>query len=268
LVDYRSWEPWYEAIRRAFGYSLSLEEDERAARILDSLLSGFNIQEALRRAEELLRGRTVLAFGAGPNLEGHLRLVKEALKGLDRTNITLVSADGATAALLEAGLRPDIITTDLDGDVNAILEANRAGSLVVVHAHGDNIGALLRHVRAFRNGLLLGTCQTRPVGRVFNFGGFTDGDRAVFMALHFGARRVLLAGWYFGGLIGRFSKPRLRGHVRAGEVKGMKLDFARKLLSWLASLHPGRVFVLEEVVPNAETIGPGELASFLRGGGS
>jgi len=266
LVDYRSWEPWYEAIRRALGYSL--EEDERATRILDGLLSGFNIQEALRRAEELLKGRTVLVFGAGPNLEWHLRLVREALKGLGRACIALASADGATAALLEAGLRPDIITTDLDGDVNAILEANRAGSLVVVHAHGDNIRALREHVRAFRNGLLLGTCQTRPVGRVLNFGGFTDGDRAVFMAFHLGARRVLLAGWYFGGLVGRFSKPWLRGHVRAGEVKSMKLNFARELLSWLASLHPGRIFVLEEEVPGAETIGPGELASFLRGGGS
>ena len=265
MVDYRSWEPWYEAIRQAFGYSL--EEDERAARILDGLLSGFDVQEALRRAGELLKGKTVMVFGAGPNLEGHLELVKEALTGLDRADLTLVSADGATTALLEAGLRPDIITTDLDGDVNAILKANRAGSLVVVHAHGDNIRALLEHVKSFRNGLLLGTCQTRPVGRVLNFGGFTDGDRAVFMALHLGAHRVLLAGWHFGGLVGRFSKPWLQGHVEAGEVKRMKLDFARKLLSWLASLYPGRIFVLEEEVPSAETIGPGELASFLRGGG-
>ena len=266
MVDYRSWEPWYEAIREAFGYSL--EEDERAARILDDLLSDFDIQEALKRARELLKGKTVLVFGAGPNLEEHLKLVKEALGGLNRACITLVSADGATAALLKAGLRPDIITTDLDGDVNAILKANRACSLVVVHAHGDNIRALLEHVKSFRNGFLLGTCQTRPVGRVLNFGGFTDGDRAVFMAFHLGAHRVLLTGWYFGGLVGRFSKPWLQEHVKAGKVKSMKLDFARKLLSWLASLYPGRIFVLDEEVPKATTIGPGELASFLRGGGS
>ncbi len=260
-MDYRSWEPWYEAIREAFGYSL--EADRRAAELLDELLADYDLSSALARAEEALRDRRVVVFGAGPNLEDHIAVLSGALRA---PGLTVMAADGATRGLLEAGLRPDIITTDLDGDIEALREANRAGSLVVIHAHGDNMPALLAHARSFRNGLTLGTCQTEPVGRVMNFGGFTDGDRAVFMAFHLGADRVLLAGWHFGGLVGRFSKPWLDRAIRANCVKRMKLDFARRLLSWLAELYPGRLFVLEEVIPGAITLGQPELAEFLGGG--
>jgi len=260
-VDYCSWEPWYETIRRAFGYSL--EADRRAAELLNELLADYDLSSALTRAEEALRGRKVVVFGAGPNLEEHITVLLEAAGA---PGLTVMAADGATKALLEAGLRPDIITTDLDGDIEALREANRLGSLVVIHAHGDNMPALLAHARSFRNGLTLGTCQTEPVGRVMNFGGFTDGDRAVFMAFHIGAECVLLAGWHFGGLVGRFSKPWLRKATWAGRVKKMKLDFAKKLLSWLAELYPGCLFVLEEHIPGAITLGQSELEEFLGGG--
>jgi len=264
MVELRAWEPWYEEIRRAFGYSL--EADLGAAHLLDELLRGYDIEGALRRARDLLTNRRAVVFGAGPNLEEHLELYIRASHGLGRRDITIIAANGATSALLERELLPDIITTDLDGDVNSILEANRRGSLVVIHAHGDNVEALKRYARSFKDGLTLGTCQTRPVGALLNFGGFTDGDRAVFMALHLGASAVLLAGWSFSGLVGRFSKPGLSGPVEASEVKKMKLSFAKKLVSWLASLEPGRILVLKEEIPNTIRLEGEELRTFLSGG--
>ena len=266
MVEFRAWEPWYEEIRKAFGYSL--EADLRAARLLNELLRGYDIGRALRRAEELLSGRRVVVFGAGPNLEEHLELCLRALSGVKDEEITIIAADGATSALLEHDLVPDIITTDLDGDVNSILEANERGSLAVIHAHGDNIEALRRYVRSFGSHLTLGTCQTRPVGVLLNFGGFTDGDRAVFMALHLGASSTLLAGWSFSGLVGRFSKPGLRGPVEASDVKKMKLSFAKKLVSWLADLNPGKIFVLEEEIPGTTRLDADMLEAFLSGGES
>jgi len=263
MVSFQAWKPWYEEIRGAFGYSL--EADSRAAQLLNELLEDYDMEIALRRARELLSDKQVVIFGAGPNLEDHLEAYLRAVSGLKDPDITVISADGATHALLERGLLPDIITTDLDGYINSILEANEMGSLVIIHAHGDNMEALRRYARSFKNGLTLGTCQTRPVGSLLNFGGFTDGDRAVFMALHLGASRILLAGWSFGGLIGRFSKPGLERPVEASPVKRMKLSFAKKLISWLATLYPRKIFVLEEDIPNTVRLDKGELKIFLLG---
>lgn len=43
----------------------------------------------------------------------------------------------------------------------------------------------------------IATTRTKPFGRVYNFGGFSDGNRCVFVAKEFGARSVQLAGFYF-----------------------------------------------------------------------
>ena len=52
----------------------------------------------------------------------------------------------------------------------------------------------------------IGTTQTNPFNKIQNFGGFTDGDRAVFLASYFGAKKVILFGMDFGKKIGRQSR--------------------------------------------------------------
>ena len=44
---------------------------------------------------------------------------------------------------------------------------------------------------------VIGTTQIEPISDVYNFGGFTDGDRAVFLAEHFGAKEIELVGFDF-----------------------------------------------------------------------
>jgi hypothetical protein len=66
---------------------------------------------------------------------------------------------------------------------------------------------------------------------VYNFGGFTDGDRAVFLAIGMGAKLVALAGMDLGQVVGRYSKKK----VRSVEVKILKLKICKELLEWLAS---------------------------------
>ncbi len=81
---------------------------------------------------------------------------------------------------------------------------------------------------------ILGTCQTEPpLDVVYNFGGFTDGDRAAFLAEELGAREITLVGFDFGTVVGRWSKPRLKEHSPVWESKRKKFEFAKELLDWL-----------------------------------
>ena len=74
---------------------------------------------------------------------------------------------------------------------------------MIVHSHGDNINRL-PYAILFK--YCLGTTEDKPFGKIKNFGGFTDGDRCVFLANHFGASKIILIGMDFGIHIGRYSK--------------------------------------------------------------
>jgi uncharacterized Rossmann fold enzyme len=209
-MDFPEWEPHYLRIVREFGFSV--EEDERAARLLHAL-GGDKVQ---CRPACLTRriGREVTVVGDGPNLESELG--REPLQG------TVIAADGATSTLLHSrGKVPDIIVTDLDGEVADQISASAQGAVVVVLAHGDNIAALERYVPWFTGTITL-TTQARPFDDVYNFGGFTDGDRAVMLARHFGAQKIRLLGF-------DLENPRPK-KGRDIEVKRRKLEEARKLI--------------------------------------
>lgn len=186
-----AWEPLYLEILDDFGFSR--RRDEEAADLLLELLRRSDPQgerdgQIMAELSGLLKGRAVAVCGNAPSLAMELRekeLVAHAL----------IAADGATSVLLRSGISPDVIVTDLDGDPEDILRAEELGSIVVVHAHGDNLDALREWVpRMVR---VLGTVQSRPMDGVHNFGGFTDGDRCVFLARHFGAGPIKLIGFDF-----------------------------------------------------------------------
>jgi uncharacterized Rossmann fold enzyme len=181
-MDFATWEPFYLQILDDFGFSRS--RDEAVAAELDRLLGGTRIPESELRS--LLRGKEVTVAGNGPNVVAEIR----ASRGI------LLTADEATSVALEAGLRPAILVTDLDGNVADQVKANDAGTVAVVHGHGDNGPAVQKWAPMFR-GETIATTQSRPSGGLRNFGGFTDGDRAVFLADHFGAARIHLVGFDF-----------------------------------------------------------------------
>jgi uncharacterized Rossmann fold enzyme len=104
------------------------------------------------------------------------------------------AADAAADVLFTHGIRPDAVFTDLDGATDLLLSMNAAGTIVVVHAHGDNI-PLLRHWTKKFSGPVVATTQSTPLPHVHNFGGFSDGDRAVFAADALGAKTIILVGF-------------------------------------------------------------------------
>lgn len=179
VLDHREWHPIYMDIVSHFGYSV--EEDRRSARLLGEL-RGTDGLEPL----EKLRGKRVEV--QGPLME----VPREEIQ---------IPAGSAISRALEMGGKPYMIVTDLDGDTEKQLEANLNGVTAVIHAHGDNMDLVNEWAGRF-TGHVISTCQCEPVRGVYNFGGFTDGDRAVFIADHFGAREIVLNGWDLGTPVG------------------------------------------------------------------
>jgi len=195
---YKEWAPIYKKIVDDFGFSI--KKDELAANVLEGLLKKkkpFLIKEL----KELIYDKEVIVFGAGPSLENSIERNKK--KYASKLKIT---ADGATTALLEKNILPDIIVTDLDGKVPDQILACSKGSIMVIHAHGDNINKIKNYVPEFK-GKIIGSTQTDPkeYKNVYNFGGFTDGDRAICLANHFNAKKIHLVGFDFNGDIGKYS---------------------------------------------------------------
>jgi uncharacterized Rossmann fold enzyme len=227
-MDFRAWAPEYRRIRQEFGFSE--EEDERAVEVLRELLrhhpGALSREEAVRLLDHLVRGRRVWVVGpAGQPMPFRGPLFR-------RPPDVVVAADGATTVCLRHGLIPDIIVTDLDGIIPDEIRACEGGAVVVVQAHGQNMSALRRWLPRFP-GRIIGSGPTEPVPPILNAGGFTDGDRAVYLAQAFQAQEVVLVGFDFETAVAKGSgSPRL---------KQKKLFWARELLRTLAKQTPLRI---------------------------
>ncbi|MEM2123675.1 MAG: 6-hydroxymethylpterin diphosphokinase MptE-like protein [Candidatus Bathyarchaeia archaeon] len=226
-MDFKEWWPWYLRIVEEFGFDV--DRDRLSARVLNGILNGKALPlEELRRS---FRGGRFIVFGCGPSLESDLY---EALRLRLLSKYLPVAADGAANALLwRARISPYAVVSDLDGGPRGLLGADKRGSIMVLHAHGDNLDKIEQLAPIFK-GRVAGTTQAEPLSNVYNFGGFTDGDRAVFMLEELDSERIVLMGMDFGLKVGRYSKPGLRRDMPADERKLKKLSFAKRLLEWLA----------------------------------
>ena len=229
-MDFNEWEGWYKEILDTLGFSR--EGDENTAALLDKILDEkgcLTIEEFFDEIMEKKDTSKFIVVGAGPSIKKHIKYVKE---NYDLNDYLIVSADGATTAMLEDDLVPDIVATDLDGKMEDLLAANSLGSYFVIHAHGDNEELIVKWTTSFDK--ILGTTQSKPVGHLYNFGGFTDGDRAMFFTLALGCEEMILAGMDFGTTVTKYSRPNIEGATGpADEVKTKKLIFAERLLAWI-----------------------------------
>ncbi|MEE3213616.1 MAG: 6-hydroxymethylpterin diphosphokinase MptE-like protein [Thermoproteota archaeon] len=210
------WESKYREILKDFHYSR--KKDSQSCKLLNSLLQKKPGNKVIR---DLIENKPVFVIGAGPSLPSCISILKKYKK------ITTIVADGATKAIIENGLKPNIVVTDLDGDITSLNKAGKTNTIMVVHAHGDN-SEKIHFIKNFKN--CIGTTQTKPMEKVNNFGGFTDGDRCVFLANHFKAKKIILFGMDFGTRIGKYSKIKAVNRT----IKIAKLRRGKKLLEWLA----------------------------------
>ena len=212
----RGWKSRYADILKEFKYSE--KRDRESAVLLNSIIKRSNSNTQLNK---LIQGKTVLVIGSGPSLSTAIPKLKKYKK------TTKIAADSSVKALVDNGLVPDIVVTDLDGDEKTLKKISDTETIFVVHAHGDNMERL-ELARSFKN--CSGTTQSTPFGKIQNFGGFTDGDRGVFLASHYQAERIILFGMDFGERVGKLSDTK-RTERR---IKIMKLEKGKKLLEWLA----------------------------------
>jgi len=247
------WMQWYQLILEDFDFKR--EDDELSAQILNNIIDDIG---ALTPQDIEIKEK-VIVFGAGPSLKPNLM----DLKQMDLDKFTLIAADGATTALLEENITPDIIVTDLDGRIDDIMCANREGSLLVVHAHGNNPEQVEKYTPKLVN--VLGTTQSEPLSSVYNFGGFTDGDRCVFLAMALGARVIILSGMDFGKTVTHYSRPDQEDGP-ADIIKEKKLRWAKKLVKWAANNSDVQFFNISagEKVEGVEDVHPGYLQELIR----
>ena len=211
------WKTKFSEIRKEFGY---LEkQDQLSAEKLNSLLKR---KYSKIEFQNLIRDKPVFIIGAGPSLSQSLKHIKKS------KNITKIVADGAVRALLEKNIKPDILVTDLDGDIESIKKIGKTKIPIIVHAHGDNLDRM-EIVKKLSN--VTGTTQTREFGKLKNYGGFTDGDRCVFLAEYFNASKIVLIGMDFGRKIGKYSKHRVINR----KTKLKKLKSGKMIIEWFAT---------------------------------
>ena len=223
-MEYDDWAPVYDAILADFGYDRV--GDERARDVLAEHVEPFD------RDRLDCTGDTVAVAGGAPSLADETDVAADA----DR----VFAASTAVDVLADAGVDVDLMVTDLDKNPETARRLTEQGTPVAAHAHGDNVAAVREHVPTFDTDHVLGTTQAEPVGPVRNFGGFTDGDRAAFLADHFGADTLVFPGW-------DFDDPDV------DDEKAQKLRWAERLLEWLERRRSSRFDVLdgrrEHVVP-------------------
>ena len=200
------WDEYYVRILDYFGFSR--EDDEEAARLLSSILPGNDIS----LLTNTISGSDIIVAGNAPSLPDDIRKT-------DFEGKVVIAADAAARVMKKGGVIPNIVFTDLDGLDDDVLEMNEAGTILAVHAHGDNMPLVKSWVPKMK-GPVVGTTQSTPLENVYNFGGFSDGDRGVFAAYELGAKSVSLIGF---DLDDKSVDP----------VKHGKLMIARKLLHLL-----------------------------------
>ena len=229
------WKKKYSDILKEFKYSE--KKDKESARKLNSILVKTDVDEKISK---IIKNQTVFVIGSGPSLSTAIPKLKNLKKSIK------IAADSSVKILVENKIIPDIVITDLDGDEDTLKKIAKK-SIFVVHAHGDNIEKI-EFIKKFKN--VIGTTQTKPFGKIQNFGGFTDGDRGVFLANHFHAKKIILFGMDFGDKIGRHSNTK-KAHRK---TKLQKLKKGESLLEWLATITKSELFTTSKQIKGFKKI--------------
>jgi len=174
VVDPLEWAYTYVFARAVVGGEASFHMDAEAA------------QAACSLGDTSLRPLTGLGWRAAAiYLPGFRRVARCG-------DCVVVAVEGVSARRLhEAGVEPDVVVGDVDWEPESYAFAR----VRVVHIHGDN----------YRRVLSLGwvpevvTVQSLPPPCHVLIPGFTDGDRAVYLAHYMGAETIFVMGLAGGG---------------------------------------------------------------------
>ncbi|MEM1578190.1 MAG: 6-hydroxymethylpterin diphosphokinase MptE-like protein [Archaeoglobaceae archaeon] len=201
-MELGDWLRIYEQILFDFGFSK--QKDEEAAKLIYELgkekILDCSVLECIKGKEVAVVG------GAYKNEEIKEDFVITAGKAVEKVSF-----------------KPQVHVTDMEESLERLLELEKTGCILVLHAHGDNIPRIREVIPKLRN--FVATTQSVPFDRVYNFGGFTDGDRAAIIAKKFGAKKISLYGFDFN---------------KGDKMKLKKLKWAKKILEIEGIIHASR----------------------------
>lgn len=181
--------------------------------------------------KNFIQNKRVIAIAPGVKLEKELETYLTYFKKEDDI---IISADGATSHLIAKELLPNIIVTDLDGDVKKQFLAQERSAILLIHVHGDNYRLIHEHLKSISNGAFLITTQINPLPGSYNFYGFTDGDRIVCLSTLMSAAEIVLIGFDFGQSIGKYSKNEELNEERK-KRKLKKFVIGKSIINWCAN---------------------------------
>ncbi|MCL2142367.1 MAG: DUF115 domain-containing protein [Methanimicrococcus sp.] len=243
---FEEWASTYHQILKDFNFSERKDADSAAylSKIYQESVSQNERENAFVNLKSQILGKSVIVCGNAPTLEKELSFYVNDETNKKKHNSLKniwIAADGAAVILLKQKIVPDIIVTDLDGtnpnDAETEIKAIDNGSFLVIHAHGDNQDKLEKYVAKLEKKQLsriIPTCQCRPPANIYNFGGFTDGDRSVFLAEELGAAQIILLGFDF------------KDH-NITDLKKKKLKWAEKLIYRRIQKNPHKIKYFNEI---------------------
>ncbi|MHA1686709.1 MAG: 6-hydroxymethylpterin diphosphokinase MptE-like protein [Candidatus Heimdallarchaeaceae archaeon] len=217
---------WYPNICKYL--DINPNEDMTA---LKNITQNYRSSISPTKLSNLLKNRIVYLVAPGYTIEEHEKELIDLVRK-SKGKATVISVDGATTIFFKHDIIPDIIVSDLDGNVEHQIYAQKAGSILLVHVHGDNKETLEKYLPEISKMDFMLTTQTRPINTAYNFYGFSDGDRAVSLCKYFNAREAVLIGYDFGDKIGFYSK---KTEIESKEFllrKMKKFVIAQSVINW------------------------------------
>lgn len=217
---FNDWNTLYKKIAKDL--KINIDEDKKASKIFNQMLKVRKNHNNIKNLKELIYDNEIIVFGAGPSLKNSIIKYKKFIE-----NKIKITADGATSALIEFNIIPDIIVTDLDGRIKDQIYANSKGAITIIHVHSDNLLKIKNNLEKFK-GEIIGSTQinNNEFSLLNNFGGFTDGDRGIILSLFFKAKIIYLIGFDFNGTIGEYSFPKFKNK----KLKLLKLKWCKKII--------------------------------------
>ncbi|MHA1610746.1 MAG: 6-hydroxymethylpterin diphosphokinase MptE-like protein [Promethearchaeota archaeon] len=245
-IYFREFSKTFISIQNSFGFDPNKEILSRNR--LSQILQDRDPTPLINEITQMALERTICFFGAGPSLPSHIEAQQEVWIN-QRENYYLIAADGSANALLDKFLVPDVIISDLDGLSKEQMENFlQRGVIVVVLAHGDNTQVVETFSPLFKKyPRIIGTTQASAVFPIINPGGFTDGDRGLFLLHHLVplSQPFYLFGYEFEAAIGKYSKNHYLEDRPITETKQKKLIICRDLIHQLRSRWARSVKVVE-----------------------